>query len=1074
MILMTSIELPELRPGDFRRERLIKDICNRLDKKLILLIADPGYGKTTLLAQLVKAKNLPAVYYALVNIDSDPGTFFEHLVLGLERVDRALVIQTKKSCRLFCRNKADYRQVADTLINELVGKRCEELFILLDDYHTIGRSSKVHEIVSYLIEGFPGKTHTIIASRKMVPLKPLADWTARGDVLLVGKDDIKFTYQEVREWMKGKRGVRPDVLRDIVKMTDGWPVGIKLAVEEIQRGARRADDAILALIENERPIYEYFMKEAFRKEDTTVRNFMSKTAMLEEMEPEICEYVSGEARAGAILENLYQRSVFINRLPGGRYAYHPLFRDFLRKRAAFTGAAKEALVRAAEFYKARKEGPLAVRYFIRSGENGTGLGLMTEMLEKGDTFEAASLMKWLEGVPASVLEGYPQILVALGAAYRDCGDFDSAEAMLTKAEAQLESMTAFMRARLFYEQAVVFWRSNDQINAMRMIDRALALADRMDERQRRTVVFADIQNLCGMLYLNTGKVNRAIAHLEKAKALMSELGDTHSVRNIESNIAMYQTIHGSTVKALEIFKRCMAASRYDKSWAEIGLVAYNAVRTSLIANDLPWAARCLSQARDATQYLEDTATTASLLYAQALLHMYRGEWIEGDRCFKSALEEYRRSGWMTSQCLLLRDWARTYRYRGDRIKAEEYLGRAMEIIKDPTTPTGIGVLLERALLLVSAGNVSQAVEVAAECLGNAERHGNRITIFLSLLASAECRLFAGEKRKAVSEIQKALRLSRRYGYDGLLLLELRHRQDLAQLAIGQATGRRYLLKIDPTLVAMSKHSRKPQLYVRLFGRLAVEDQNGRDIILHWRSHKAWALFAYLLVQRDRFEASDKLMELMWPGESKVCASENLRSTVFRIKDALSRGLTAAGRLALAKSEVIVHREKGYGISPEVDIRTDVEDFDRHWNNAEASLLADDHRTAESEYTKCLVLHRGHFLEESGEPWSDEMRRAYEIKCLRALLWLAEQISAQGCHPEALRYFEQYLSMEPLDEKVHIKYWRSLKAAGRLGDIKRDWDGLVESLRRELRLKPAPETMEAYDEIFKQRPRPPAS
>jgi ATP/maltotriose-dependent transcriptional regulator MalT len=89
-ILRTKLQAPQPKPDTLRRQRLLDLIGNQLDRRLLVITGDAGYGKTTLLAQVREQGHLPCVFISLEQSDSDLVTFFSCLVLGLERLQPGL------------------------------------------------------------------------------------------------------------------------------------------------------------------------------------------------------------------------------------------------------------------------------------------------------------------------------------------------------------------------------------------------------------------------------------------------------------------------------------------------------------------------------------------------------------------------------------------------------------------------------------------------------------------------------------------------------------------------------------------------------------------------------------------------------------------------------------------------------------------------------------------------------------------------------------------------------------------------------------------------------------------------
>lgn len=188
MVLTTKLQPPSLKPNTLRRERLLKLLKNNLERKLVLITGDAGYGKTTLLAQVMKEEDLPCVFYDLDKGDSDLVVFLSYMVNGLEKIQPGMASRCKGLLDQGGEVGKNYELLFGTLINELVEKRKEELFIILDDYHFLDEYSAVHQGLDYFIDHLPEKAHVVIASRFPPPFPSLAKWRAKEDLFEIARE----------------------------------------------------------------------------------------------------------------------------------------------------------------------------------------------------------------------------------------------------------------------------------------------------------------------------------------------------------------------------------------------------------------------------------------------------------------------------------------------------------------------------------------------------------------------------------------------------------------------------------------------------------------------------------------------------------------------------------------------------------------------------------------------------------------------------------------------------------------------------------------------------------------------
>jgi len=155
-----------------------------LDRKLTLICAPAGYGKTTLACMWLQDCARPAAWLSLDENDSDLRVFLSYLVASIQTVFPDACPTTLGFLRAPQLPPLDL--MATTLVNDIAD--LPEPFILtLDDYHAI-QYNTVHELVATLIGNLPRHAHLVLVSR-VDPPWPLA--SLRAGRAAVGQDQVE-------------------------------------------------------------------------------------------------------------------------------------------------------------------------------------------------------------------------------------------------------------------------------------------------------------------------------------------------------------------------------------------------------------------------------------------------------------------------------------------------------------------------------------------------------------------------------------------------------------------------------------------------------------------------------------------------------------------------------------------------------------------------------------------------------------------------------------------------------------------------------------------------------------------
>ena len=189
---------PELPLGFISRPHLLHKINEGRNKKLTLLIAGAGYGKSTLLADWVQDEPL-RIWINLDRPDRDPAAFFQLLLEGFRQMWPTFgpSIQISPNYSI----NSDWERLMLTLLNEIelnlaTQSAGNQLLLLLDDYHRLEDSSDIDSVFKLLLERLPTAMHVVVASRT-----PLAFTARLGIISKKWGDTLKQPAPRIKDEM---------------------------------------------------------------------------------------------------------------------------------------------------------------------------------------------------------------------------------------------------------------------------------------------------------------------------------------------------------------------------------------------------------------------------------------------------------------------------------------------------------------------------------------------------------------------------------------------------------------------------------------------------------------------------------------------------------------------------------------------------------------------------------------------------------------------------------------------------------------------------------------------------------
>lgn len=315
-------------PADFvARQGLRAILDGAADVPVTLVCAPPGYGKTMLLADwLTTSGKADKAFVALSRADDDPGRFWARLLGALGECP--VVPHDSPLRELVPPADPDADFVAELV--DALDMLPDPLFLVLDDVHDITSPQPLHGIAT-LIRHRPNGLRLVLSSRFDPPL-PLARLRPEGRLTEVRADALRFTAADTDRLLRaaGVR-LRPDQLRTLVAITDGWAAGLRLAVRSLRDVPDR--DAFLAdFAARDRSLADYLVGEVLAGLSADAREFLRAVSVCDEVTPALAEALSGRDDAGRLLDTLaWQNSLVLGAAADpGWYRVHPVLRAYLR------------------------------------------------------------------------------------------------------------------------------------------------------------------------------------------------------------------------------------------------------------------------------------------------------------------------------------------------------------------------------------------------------------------------------------------------------------------------------------------------------------------------------------------------------------------------------------------------------------------------------------------------------------------------------------------------------------------------------------------------------------------------
>ena len=420
-IVRTKLNRPALSSMLLCRTRLLEQLGAGTESPLTLVSAPAGYGKSTLASLWAEGLEHPYVWVSLDQADSDPGVFLDYVVEAVRTVVPGALEETHSLLR--GSSLPPLPVMTRTLINELDALD-DAIVLILDDYHRLASSSKVHGLVAELLEHPPRDMRLVLVTRSDPPL-PLSALRARGRLKEIRLQDLRFTDAEAIEFLAAAVdiAVSEDALANLQHEVEGWAVGLRLVSLALPYVAD--PESFLRDLRGGLPhTQEYLFREVLDWQPAKVRYSMLRTSILDRFCPELLDAVcaADDAHAPTILPggefvDLLQRgNLFVIALDsqGTWFRHHHLFQEVLQRTLREEVDPEEVArlhARAGGWFESQGLIEEAVRHTLAAGSPSGA----AEIVERHAPTELNEdrwyvLERWWHMLPSAIRQERPELL----------------------------------------------------------------------------------------------------------------------------------------------------------------------------------------------------------------------------------------------------------------------------------------------------------------------------------------------------------------------------------------------------------------------------------------------------------------------------------------------------------------------------------------------------------------------------------------------------------------------------------------------------------------------------------------
>jgi LuxR family maltose regulon positive regulatory protein len=1044
--LAHAITPPVFDKKKLHRPRLVELLHSNLERRLQIIAAPAGYGKTTLLADFASEADTPICWVRLS----------EGLDIDVQRVVQLVASSLRRRFRRLTKvpdpriTSTTSPESAARILSAWIDEHLDENFALLvDDAHVLNSHSQLLVFVDELLNLRPSEFTLILAGRE-VPDLALARLMAQGDLAGFGPHDLSFSKEEVQELAAITTGVRlsdPDA-DALVQATRGWVTGVLLTgiLARYTLGQIGAEGSTL--------VYQYLASVILNRLPDDMRRFALEASVLPFMTADGCNEVLQRDDSSRLLAALLRMGIFLEVSEGERrvYEFHPLFRTFLRETLSGSDPTRvvRLRLRAASHLERNGSVDAAFQLYMEASAISRAARLAdrhaVRMHESGRT---ETMKRWW-GLLSQAQERPISLGAALATAFVDQGEINGAEEILLALEKNGRGISNRLGAKIANLRADIALQ-RDQLG------RCIEIVEKVLRQQTGTVDAKTRTNSHRLRAVALARLGRdpegANQSARAALNAASRSGDSSIVARALLTSSFVLDLTGDHRGANRAAERAYDLLRSTGTPVQLAASLNNLADARHKEGRYEESARLYSEALKSARQAASPLREANILFGLADLFNDLGMARQSAELYGEGLSIATR---LENPTLLHFGCVRTsvlYRRRGSAAVAHEWMKRGVEFSTASRHPSSTGIQI--AALELSASPTKAASSLHG-MLTDKALHLSGEEQALSWLLLAKANMQSVDPKMFSDFVGRALVVAGVHGAEQALASELAFDGELLArckiAGVGSPVFALVLGRIEEMRTYRALHSEdwaelqaKPQVGLSGFGTGEIR-LSGHTI--HGLKPQPRELLFYLVDRKA--VGKDELAERFWPAHSPGRRSANIHTSIHAIRRVVGKG-------------VIALSDGVYSISPETDLQYDVDKFEKAAAVAERLPSGDPRRLFA--LTEAINNYGGPFLSDTDTPWAEERRRSLELRYLDLVAGASSEALMRDQPERALDMLRRALSIDPLRDDFNYRMIEALGRLGRVREVVAHYQKYSHDLRQELGLDPPSPIRDLYDRLI---------
>jgi len=486
-LIHNKVTSPHYVTPTLRRGRLLDWLDSMSACRAIVIAADAGYGKTTLLWQWEREAKFPFYWYKLDRNDRDWSLHVSYLIESIAQRHPNFGRRAHSMLEQLGGPGSSRPGVAAYLLAEMHEKLTEQCTFVIDDWQFVSSVTDVRGLWNQILRDAPPTCRFVFLSRAKPQLQ-FARFKTHGGYAEMRTDALRFTDHEIEELFRDIYNDPLDSMdiTELERRTEGWAASLQLV--EVSLRERHTHDERRSFIQsiaatNDSDLVEFLAQEVLDQQSSMMRNFLLTASVLRQIHPALAARLAGVEDGPKLLEDLENGGLFTYRLDAslGTYRFHGLFRDFLLRRLNLERSEGEVAalhIHAASYFETHALWPEAIHHYMQAGLQPQAARLIAKYGEDlASTGRLPLVEEWLRDLPERSVHDNARLSLLAGEIAGISGRWEDALAKLNRARGYFAKKgDRRMEAVACSKLSTIYNNRGDVTGAARLAQDGLSLA----------------------------------------------------------------------------------------------------------------------------------------------------------------------------------------------------------------------------------------------------------------------------------------------------------------------------------------------------------------------------------------------------------------------------------------------------------------------------------------------------------------------------------------------------------------------------------------------------------------------